>query len=67
MKTKNPKAEWYIDLMERYETLVKELGLSKHEAGEIKNFLLATAREQYMAGNRSGIAWMHQREAMSKE
>ncbi len=54
---KNPKAKWYIELSERYRKLSERLGLSEDTTSEIKVFLLEISREQYMAGNRSGIRW----------
>ncbi|MFH1712434.1 MAG: hypothetical protein ABH846_04340 [Patescibacteria group bacterium] len=54
---KNPTAKWYIDLMERYKMLINKFGMPEDLASELKVFLLEVAREQYMAGNRSGIRW----------
>ena len=63
---KNPKARWYVELMRRFEALMSTHKVPEDTRSEIKIFLLEVAREQYMAGNRSGIAWMRdQQEARS--
>ena len=56
-QVKNPNAKWYVELMERYLRLSEKLGLPEDVMSEMKVFLLEIAREQYMAGNRSGIRW----------
>jgi len=56
-QVKNPNAKWYVDLMERYRGLISKFGMPEDLASELKVFLLEVAREQYMAGNRSGIRW----------
>ena len=57
VQIKNPQAKWYIDLMERFKTLTQKFAIPEDTASEFKLFLLEVAREQYMAGNRSGIRW----------
>lgn len=54
---KNTQARWYTELTERFETLMEQLGIDEDTGSEIKLFLLQIARDQYMAGNRSGIRW----------
>lgn len=58
IQIKNPKAKWYLELMDRFNLLVEKLAVSEDVASEFKVLLLETAKEQYMAGNRSGIAWI---------
>jgi hypothetical protein len=57
VQVKNPKAKWYTELMDRFERLMSTQGIPENPAREIKQLVLAVAREQYMAGNRSGIRW----------
>lgn len=54
---KNPQAKWYVDLSNRFEALMHNLGLPDEVGVEIKTLLISIAKEQYMAGNRSGIRW----------
>ena len=51
------QAKWYIDLCTELDALLE--GLEVHEEGieEVKTFVLELARNQYLAGNRSGIRW----------
>lgn len=54
---KNPQARWYTELMQKFQSVIQALGLDEDSASEIKVFVLQIARDQYMAGNRSGIRW----------
>lgn len=64
-EVKNAKANWYLKLMEKFDALIEKLAVPEDVASEFKVFLLETAREQYMAGNRSGIAWARKTPARS--
>lgn len=57
VEIKNPKAKWYVELMERFNVIVEKQALPEDVASELKVFMLEVARKQYMAGNRSGIRW----------
>lgn len=57
MQVKNPQAKWYIDLSSKFASLMQNLGMPDDVAQEIKTFMLTVARDQYMAGNKSGIRW----------
>jgi len=57
MNNTAPKAKWYSDLIQRYESLTKRNQISGEAKHEMWDLLLAIAREQYMSGNRSGIRW----------
>lgn len=54
---KNTQARWYVELSQKFSKLVESLGLESEIAAEVKLFVLQIARDQYMAGNRSGIRW----------
>ncbi|MBU1126440.1 MAG: hypothetical protein ABH826_04230 [Patescibacteria group bacterium] len=58
---RNTKAKWYTELMHRFHKLMDHIGMPDEATEEIKEFMLSLAREQYMAGNRSGIAWMRKK------
>lgn len=62
---KNTKAKWYTQLMKRFEDLMARLGMPDPAIDELKEFMLSVAREQYMAGNRSGIRWAHEQNGTS--
>ncbi|MFA6130836.1 MAG: hypothetical protein WC730_01060 [Patescibacteria group bacterium] len=62
---KTPGGKWYVELLERFNTLMERLGIPNDVSGEMKTFILGVAREQYMAGNRSGIRWARQGGASS--
>ena len=57
-QVKQPKAKWYIELMQRFNAVTEKVAAPEHVANEFKVLLFDVAREQYMAGNRSGIAWI---------
>ena len=60
---KNPNAKWYVDLCNRFEALMHNLGIPSEPSAKIKNLLIEIAKEQYMAGNRSGIRWAREQAA----
>jgi hypothetical protein len=57
IQVKNPTAKWYVELIEKFKKLMELHGMPDDVALDVKDFVLDVAREQYMAGNRSGIAW----------
>ncbi|MDA0208257.1 MAG: hypothetical protein O3B64_02515 [bacterium] len=61
VNTKNPRAKWYIELMEKFGNLVELHALPDEVAEAVKSLLLGVARDQYMAGNKSGIRWMREK------
>jgi hypothetical protein len=62
---KNSSAKWYVDLCNRFTALMHNLGLPEQTTSQIKNLLVEIAKEQYMAGNRSGIRWAREQAAPS--
>ncbi len=60
---KNPQAKWYLDLSSRFEELVSNLEIDDDQASELKIFVLQVAKDQYLAGNRSGIKWARSQSA----
>jgi len=57
IQVKNPQAKWYVDLSNKFSVLMQNLGMPEDVATEIKTFVLTIARDQYLAGNKSGIRW----------
>ncbi len=51
------QAKWYVDLCLELDTILEALEVNEEGAAEIKTFMLELARNQYLAGNRSGIRW----------
>ena len=52
-------APWFVNLMNTYNTKAEELQLDQDVASELRQLFIDKCREQYAAGNKSGIAWMH--------
>lgn len=48
---------WYSMLATEANSLGEELGLDDMGTQKLRDFLFAKAKEQYKAGNRSGIRW----------
>lgn len=67
MNNSTPKAKWYTELLHRFNELVQRTGLPEDVASEVKILLFEIAKEQYLAGNRSGIAWLRKQQAMKSE
>jgi len=50
-------AKWQTTIINTANGLAEEFGLDDLATQKLREHLLAVAREQYMAGNRSGIKW----------
>lgn len=59
-EVKNPNAKWFVDLCNRFTAIVHNLGIPDTAADELKSFIIDIAKEQYLAGNKSGIRWARQ-------
>lgn len=55
MEDKKPK--WYTELTTALNGLGEELGLDDIGTQRMRDFVVSTAKMQYMAGNRAGIYW----------
>ena len=56
--TEAMKANWLDTLMEKFDNYVRKYDLPEDMAHELSVFVETVAREQYKAGNKSGIAWL---------
>lgn len=57
--SKTKKDNWYTKLVEQINIQLNHAGVEDEELrADMKDFIVKTAKEQYMAGNRSGIRWM---------
>jgi hypothetical protein len=65
MTIKNPEAKWYVDLCKQFEEMARRFKIGEEAASELKVFILETARNQYLAGNRSGIRWAREQMSVS--
>lgn len=54
MRTLSP---WYQEILERVNVLASSLNLTDEQKEDLTNFSLSLAKEQFCAGNRSGITW----------
>lgn len=57
-----PQAKWYTDLVKACEEIMTKHGISTDSdlVQDMQELLLETARNQYIAGNRSGIRWVRE-------
>lgn len=53
-------SRWYVELLKRFTDISTRLQLNEKTREELKEFVLAIAKEQYMTGNRCGIRWMRE-------
>lgn len=58
-------APWFTGLMNAFNTKAEALQLDQEAADEMRQLFIEKCREQYAAGNKSGIHWMRQQ--MQKE
>ncbi len=57
MTEQNQTSMWMSKLSNRIQTLVHNLGLPSDMGQNLKEFIFEVAKEQYKAGNNSGIRW----------
>lgn len=55
---------WYSILMDTFHGIMKKHDMPEDIANEIESFVLTVAKDQFRAGNRSGIAWTHKQYAL---
>lgn len=48
---------WYTELVQSVNGLAEELGLDDMGTQKLRDFAFEKAKEQFKAGNRSGIRW----------
>lgn len=49
---------WYHSLMTGLETIAEQLQIEGEERLALREFVVRVAKEQFAAGNRSGIKWL---------
>lgn len=52
------KQPWFVNLIARFQQLADRIDMPDEATAEIRQFMIEIAKEQYLAGNRSGIAWI---------
>ncbi len=57
MNAPQTKSRWYNALVDRFMTLSRKYDLPQDIANEFLGLTIDIAKEQFKAGNRSGIAW----------
>ncbi|MFC1787878.1 hypothetical protein ACFLZY_01515 [Patescibacteria group bacterium] len=57
---------WYKELMSKINNLAEEFGLDDLSCDKFRDFVFERSREQYMAGNRAGIAFAHKQAGTSQ-
>lgn len=63
METTKTYAPWFTQLMNTYNAKVEELQIDDEAASELRALFIEKCREQYAAGNKSGIAWLKREQA----
>ncbi len=57
----SPQAhKWHLPFIERVQAFAEECGLDDFHTSKLRDFVMFVAKEQYRAGNRSGIRWVHE-------
>ena len=51
------RARWLSKLDNRFQNLSDELQLTQEQKEKLKNFVIFTAKEQFLEGNACGIKW----------
>ncbi len=51
------KQVWLANLIAKINALAEEVGLEDEPLSRFREFILSTAKSQYVAGNNAGIYW----------
>lgn len=52
------KSMWMRDIIAKVHALAEDIQMDDmHTVSQLRDFVLSIAKEQFMAGNRSGISW----------
>jgi len=54
-----PTTSWYKKLLSQLNSLGEEFGLDDLQNERFRDFTVALAKDQFRAGNKSGIAWIY--------
>lgn len=57
MNAAQTKQRWYSTLVDRFYSLSRKYDLPQDIADDFLGFIVEVAKDQFKAGNRSGIAW----------
>jgi len=57
MTQQNNKATWFMALIGHAQAFAEKVGLDDDQTMALREIIVTIAKEQYMAGNRAGIAW----------
>lgn len=58
MESQSQAKTWYANLMADCNGLGEKFGLDDMMNGELRDFVVRIAKEQYKVGNKSGIRWL---------
>ena len=62
-QSKKPYTPWHVTLASRINELCEKFGMDDLMTAETRDFVIGVAREQFKAGNNSGISWERKRAA----
>lgn len=66
MESSNISAQqggWYYKLLDKVHELIRKFDLPEDIAADVQRLTIDIAREQFKAGNKSGIAWLKKKQA----
>lgn len=55
--TEEKKPVWLVNLIAKINALAEKVGLDDDGVSEFRDFVVSTAKAQYVAGNSAGIHW----------
>ena len=51
--------KWYSNLLSQLNSIAEEFELDPIQSERFRSFTFEVAKDQFKAGNKSGIAWLH--------
>lgn len=61
--TGSQQGGWYYKLLDKVQELIRKFDLPEDIAADVQRLTIDIAREQFKAGNKSGIAWLKKEQA----
>ncbi|MBP9828221.1 hypothetical protein KBC55_03645 [Patescibacteria group bacterium] len=63
MSDEKTTGRWFTELTDKFQALMRKYDMPEDIEWELQQFVVSIAKDQYRAGNRSGISWIRKQMA----
>lgn len=63
MSDEKTTGRWFTELTDKFQALMRKYDMPEDIEWELQQFMVSVAKDQYRAGNRSGISWIRKQMA----